>query len=264
VKRRALLLVLVVFGSGCAAGRVAMPGGRPVPEGVRAAVLASLRERNETLSSIKGFATVRYGSALFGARGETAFAVQGPDRFRVDGLADFGLYQSQMASDGRTLRIVWPLDGLYFEGEAAPESFGRYLRVGLPPETIAGILLGRVPLDGGEDFDVRAGRGGRYVVRGGRLAAVVERRDGENCLPVEYTVTDGEGRPVYRVAFSDYVREGRALWFADRMTARFWGTEDVPARSRIEVAFKEIEINPKIDAKLFLLKIPPDAKPVSD
>lgn len=264
MKRWAWLPLLVLFWSGCAGTRGAVPRGGPVSEDVRAGVLASLRERNESLRSLRGLATVRYGSALFGTRGETAFAVQGPDRLRIDGLADFGLYQSQLATDGRTLRIVWPTDRRYFEGAATPETFGRYLLVGLPPETVVGILLGEVPLGhGDEGLIVRMGKGGRYVVTGGGLTAVVEPKDGVY-LPLEYTVTDGRDRPVYRVAFTDYAQEGRPLWFADRMTARFWETAAGAPKARIEIGFKEIEINPKVDAKLFELKIPKDAEPVSD
>lgn len=268
MKRWAWLPLLVLCWSGCAGTRAAVPRGgpgSPVSEGVRAGVLASLRERNAALGSLRGFATVRYGSALFGARGETAFAVQGPDRLRIDGLADFGLYQSQMASDGRTLRIVWPSDGRYFEGAPTPETLGRYLLVGLPLETVVGILLGKVPLggDGDTGLSVRMGKGGRYVLSGEGLTAVVDSKDGVY-LPVEYTVANDEGRPVYRVAFADYAHEDRPLWFADRMTARFWETGASRTKARIEVGFKEIEINPKIDAKLFELKIPKDAEPVSD
>jgi hypothetical protein len=235
-----------------------------VPDEVRDGILASLRERNEGLVALRGLATVRYGSPLFGVRGETAFAVSSPDRLRVDGLAEFGLYRSQMASNGRTLRILWPSEGVFFEGAASDEAFGRYLLVGLPPETIVGILLGELPLGEADSaFSVRQSKGGRYVIAGAGLEAVVERKGGDY-LPVEYTVTDGDRRPVYRVAFAGYERAGRPLWFADRISARFWERAASRTKARIEVRFQSIEINPKIDAKLFELKIPNDAERVSD
>jgi hypothetical protein len=270
---RRIFLAILFLAGGCAGTR-GPASGPSVPEATRHEILGALKERNEAVSALRGFATVRYGSSLFGARGETAFAVRKPDRLRIDGLADFGLYHSRLALDGRALTILWPSDNRYFEGAATPESLARYLLVGLPPETIVAILLGVVPVRE-DDPGLRVmtlRKGAQFIVRGERVEAVVEPRDvpagARTYVPVQYTVTDVDGHPVYRVGFDDYSREGRPLWFADRMTARFWENGPSRTKARIDVRFKEIEVNPQInsktDAKLFELKIPKDAQRVSD
>lgn len=254
-------ILFLLLAAGCAGTR-GPSAVRSVSEALRDRMVASLVQRNEAVRSLRGEATVRYGGKVFGLRGETAFALTKPDRLRIDGLAEFGVYSSQLALKGDALTILWPTDQLYFSGEAAPETFGRYLLIGLPSETVLNILAGAVPLRG-DDPELRVVSKGRnfFAIYGTRLEVLVDERGGA-LRPVSYTVTDSQGAPVYRVAFEyDPQAEGE---FPRKLSARFWENGPSRTKARVEIEYKDVEINPKLEDKLFTLKIPKDAEPVSE
>jgi outer membrane lipoprotein-sorting protein len=257
---RAVLILIVM--AGCAGPRSAVRGAM-APDSVRARVLSSLRERNAVLKGLRGLADVRLGTSLFGARGQVAFVIQKPNRLRINTMTDFGVDQSQLALNGGTITILWPSSHRYFQGDATPESLARYVGLGLSPETVVDILLGVVPVGGDSGLAVyEAGKGGEYLVKGDGIEAKVETQD-DTFIPVRYTVLSDKGRPVYRVAFTNYSKEGRPSWFADRMAAQFWKEAPSRTKARIEIDYKEIEINPKLDLKPFEIKIPNDADRVT-
>lgn len=230
----------------------------PLVRALRHEVISSLRGRNDAIRSLRGFADVRYGSSVFGARGETAFAIQKPYRLRIDGLSDFGLYNSQLVLAHGDLVILWPAENSYYRGLATPEAMHRYLLVNLRPEVAIEILLGVVPLEDEEDYGVRKIRKGEGIFLMGRRGEMtVELREGAY-LPVQYTAYDVDGSNQYRLHYSDYRREGD-VWFAGRLQAKF-----TSPRSRIEILYKEVEINPAIDKTLFEIKIPDGAKEIKD
>lgn len=261
--KKVLVALTLMFAAGCAGtrGRIAGPA---VPEPLRSEIVASLVARNATVNALRGEATVRYGGKVFGARGETAFALKRPARLRIDGLAEFGVSSSRMAVNGRALTILWPADNLYFDGDASPEAFARYVLIGLPAETIVNILAEVVPVRADDPGLRVASKGtGVFGVRGDRVEALVEARGGDY-LPSSYTVTDEDGAPIYRVSFSGYEKTGDRPWFANKMSARFWENGPSRTKARIEVTYKDLEFNPKLDDKLFELKVPKDAERVSD
>lgn len=261
--KKGLAALLILLAAGCAGtrGRVAGPA---VPGPLRSEIVASLVARNAALNALRGEATVRYGGKVFGARGETAFALSRPGRLRIDGLAEFGVYSSQLALSGNALTILWPSDNRYFSGAASPEAFARYVLIGLPSETIVNILAGAMPVRA-DDPGLRVAAKGRgvFIVRGERVESVVEAR-GSDYVPLRYTVTDLDGAPIYQVNFAEYEKSDGTPWFANKMTARFWDNGPSRTKARIEVTFKDLEINPKLDDKLFELKVPKDAERVSD
>jgi hypothetical protein len=254
-------MVLLLMMSACAGPRAAVQKGRPAPEGVRGHLLDSLRDRNQALRSLRGLADVRFSRSVFGLRGEAALVVEGPDHLRAESLTDFGVAQSMLTVDGRAVTILWPTENRYFEGPATPETLARYAGIGLEPETIVEILLGELPLTGKEP-DVFV-TGGGYLLKGDGFEALIDEREGAY-VPRQYTVLSGAGRPVYQVVFDGYSKEGRPLWFADRMKARLWKEGFSRTNGRVEIDYRDLEINPKIDAKVFHLKVSEDAQRVSN
>src|SRR5579885_1884638 len=89
---------------------------------LRHEAFVAIRSRNESLRSLKGLATVRYGSKLFGVKGDTAFAMEKPGDLRIDALSDFGTFASQVIFSRGRLLILWPSQNHYFEGAADREA----------------------------------------------------------------------------------------------------------------------------------------------
>src|SRR5262249_2571235 len=115
---------------------------------------------------------------------------------------------------------------------------------------------------GDDSWRVTLSDRGDYLVKGEGLEASVEESGGE-FVPQSYTVFSAERRPMYRVAFDGYSKEARPLAFADRLTVRLWKEGEGRTKARIDVVYRDLEINPKIDPKVFDLKIPNDAEPIS-
>jgi outer membrane lipoprotein-sorting protein len=251
--------------SACAGTRVSTRPGREVAAETKARVLTGLKARNESLKSLKGFATVRYGAGIFSGRGEAAFLTESPNRARIDALTDFGVSQSQLALSDDRLTVFWPSASQFFEGEASPERLAAYAGVGLSPDVLVGILLGKIPLGDREDdsWRVTLSDAGDYRVKGEGLEVTAQEIGGE-FVPQSYTVFSAEGRPVYRVSFEGYSKDGRPVNFADRVTARMWKEGESRTKARIDVVYRDLEINPKVDPKVFELNIPNDAQRVSE
>lgn len=266
MKRTIAIVALVFVTAACAGPTKAVRVGPEVPEATKVRVLSALRERNGELRSLKGLASVRYGAGIFGGRGEAAFVVDAPDRARIDTLTDFGVAQSQLALNRGRLTVLWPAAFRYFEGDADAETLGRYAGIGLSPETLIGILLGKIPLGGKTDADtprVYESGPGAYVVKADGLEAKVIESAGA-LVPESYTALSAEGRPVYRVAFDGYASEDGRPPFPERLAARLWKEGESRTKAKIDVEYRDLEINPKIESKTFELKIPDEAEPVSE
>jgi hypothetical protein len=271
VKKSAFVWVAVVLISACAGP------GKPRPERARpeqspeqsnvtpdiGTILASLRSHNAAIAGLRGLATIRFGGALFGARGETSFAAKRPGWLRVDALSDFGGFLSQIALRGGDLTIFWPNEGSYYRGRADAETMARYLRVRAKPEEAVDLLLGIVPLADEGSYVIKGfgngkGQGERYLLKSPAGELSVESCGGncEGYRPLRYMAFRGKGRD-YVVDYSDYGDASPGV--PARIEARFFD----PA-SRIRVEYRDLEVNPKLDGKLFELKIPDDATPVMD
>lgn len=221
-------------------------------------VFSSLQRRNDAVRSLRGFANVRYGSTVFGARGETTFAIKKPYHLRIDGLSDFGLYNSQLAIVRGDLMILWPGDNSYYRGFANQQVMERYLMVDLGPEQTIALLLGLIPLEVEEEYGVRElKKGGKFLLQGEHGEVIVESKDGFY-LPTQYTAYDTDGLIKYRIDYLDYRRESD-VWFAGRLLVKF-----LDPRSRIEIFYREVEINPTLEDKLFEIVLPRDAKRLND
>ncbi len=92
----------------------------------------------------------------------------------------------------------------------------------------------------------------------GELVVVQKGQKAGETVPLRFTATDFGGGRRYTVTYEDY-RDAGGLLFPHRLTARFWDPS-----SRLEIQYHEVELNPSLDAGLFKLKIPDDAKPIEE
>ena len=225
---------------------------------LRHELVEALRVRNQRIRSLRGLATVRYGSKFFGAHGEAAVVIRRPSEIRIDALSEFGLNDSQLVASQGDLVIFWETDNRYFRGLASREHFARYLNVSLDPESVIRLMTGVVPVEAEEDYFLQTRKKGAEFFLKGRIGEVaLEQRD-SSYVPVRYTAYDVDGTRDYLVSYEDYREEG-GTWFPNRLAARFWDPH-----LRVEILYHGVEINPAIDKKTFELKIPDDATLISD
>lgn len=257
--RKTILLFLVFCAVGCASLRGHPPSREAVfSRELRRELVGTLKARNDRIRSLRGLATVRYGSRLFGARGETAILTRLPSDLRIDGLSEFGLYDTQLVSSGGQLTIYWAGDNHFYRGLASREQFARYLSVSLNPEEAIFLLAGKIPLEGEEDYVLETRKKGRALTLRGRKSDIELERRETAYFPVRFTAYDVDGSHDYVVAYDDF-QELAGTWFPNRLVARFHEPS-----LKIEVHYRGVEINPPIDKGLFQLKIPDDAIQVKD
>jgi outer membrane lipoprotein-sorting protein len=221
-------------------------------------IFESLKTRNLAVKSFRGLAEVRYGSRLFGSRGETAILIKIPSDLRIDGLSEFGLHDSQLVSSKGDLVIYWAGDNHYYRGLATREQFARYLNVSLEPERAILLISGMIPLEEEEDYILETRKKGKLFVMRGRSSEVEIVQKDSSYLPTRYTAYDINGSRDYLVSYDDF-RETGGYWFPNQLLARFWDPS-----LKIEIRYRGVEINPPIDQNLFKLKIPGDAIPIPD
>ncbi len=253
------VFLIVLLGSGCATSPTRKAAKGPsFNEELRHQLVERFKEGNRSLKTMRGEATVRFGSSLFGSRGETAILIKRPHWLRVDGLSDFGLNGLQLVVSNGDLTIYWGSDNRYYRGLAGREQLARYLSFSLDPERMIDLLTGIIPLEDEADYTLKSRQKGKEVLLKGWASELLSVRKGSFYLPLRYTAYDVDGSKDYVVSYDDYKEEG-GHWFPNRVVARFWDP-----RLRIEVRYRGVELNPEIDKTLFELKIPEDAKRVTD
>ncbi len=267
MRRRDRAIIGCVLGcllivSGCASLRRAGEGSKYVEGAVggdlRREILTDLRGREREMQSLKTMATVRYGSRIFGVHGETAIVVKRPFYMRLDGISDFGQYDSQVSLTRGDLTIYWSGEDLYYKGLASPDSLGRFLQVTLLPEAALDLVMGLVPLEDEAEYRVRQGKKeGTWILTGQRGEITAGRENGR-FVPYAYAGLGVNGKREAFFEFMDYRTEGRSL-FSHRRRIRF-----LHPSSKLEVDFHGVELNPKVRESVFELSIPSHAKRLQD
>jgi len=254
-KALAVVLFHVLFFAGCAGVSKQVPKlSEAAARDLVHQAVDFLKKRDASLQGLRGLASVRYGSNLFGVHGETAFAVRRPGQLRIDALSDFGSFASQVILSRGRLLIVWPSENTYFEGVADRGAMERFLSVGLEPDEMIDVLMGAVPLESEDRYRIVRADEKEIVVRGERRELWLERSEGR-FLPIKIVGLDERGKMRYQAKYGHY-RDHEGRLFPVKLSAEFW-----EPRSRIEIQFKDIELNPKVENKIFRQEIPANATP---
>jgi outer membrane lipoprotein-sorting protein len=249
--RGALLLSLAV--AAACARRAPPPDLSPDP----AALLAEVERTQARVQRVSGEARVKILSP--GGDGTvTQFVVaERPDRLRLDTLDFFGNPAAVLVTDGGRFALLDLRKGVFFRGAATPENLARLLPLAIPAEELVLLLCGAAPIAAGRPTAVEPGDGVlRLTVE---AADRVQRLDvGAGAAVHASTVSALPGlspRPArYDVTF------GR---FRDRAGRPFPGTVRLEAPGsgvRVDLSWKEIEVNAVLPEGSFTLAPPPGAR----
>ena len=229
----AVVLALALAGCGLFARRPGLAPGTTIET-----LLAGLDARRAAVHSLRARAQIRSGLAQVWVR--EAVVVERPRAVRVDVLSPFGLALA-LGTDGSTLWVYPPQEGLRYEGEATPANLARFLGAAVSSEDLVDVLLGVPP----RRLPTAPPRS--EALRDGMLRVIVPFADGEQRLDfagrpaqlqrAEEARADG---PVMRIDFDDY-RNG----FPWRMD--IYGAEGSSASLR----YVEVEPNVAVDAAVF-------------
>jgi hypothetical protein len=213
---------------------------------------------------VRGSARVRITSPdLSGAVNEFA-AAEKPDRVHLETLDFFGNPAAVLVASGGRFAFLDARANVFYRGDATPENISRFLPVVIPVEELVTILGGAAPLLPGRPLDARVEDGlllltvglgdvGQRLAIGERATVAWSRIRRSEPLPGGGT---RETNPAYDLEFDG---------FEDLGTVRFPREVrlDAPsARSRVELRWRDLEVDPSLDPAVFRLEAPRGARVV--
>lgn len=251
-------LCLLFFLTSCAGFLGISPKEAPFSKTLRHEIFLALQGRETIIKTVQGDATARYGSKIFGARGDMAVLVKPPYQLRIDTLSEFGMYDAQLLLSNGELMIYWPDKNHYLQELATDDLMARYLAVSLDADATIAFLSGFVPLHEESRYTLREDPKKNEIVMVDDSSQLAVTRREDTYVPVRYTAYDPSGSRLYTVEFSDY-RKDETFWMTHQIKGQFKNPS-----SHIELQWGEVKVNAPMDKKSFEIQIPDDAYRVED
>lgn len=215
-----------------------------------APLIAKVKARDAAITSLSGALKIEAWQDGERIKLRQFFAVQAPDKLRIDLLSPFEQPLVTLTSDGRTLAIYDLEKKRFFRGPASNANLARLIPVKLAPDSLAALLRGTLPIIAHETATVAwDGEHGWY-----QLDLVGKsRRQRIHFEPEGLRITEarewrGETQ-IYRAQLGDWSGAGAtALPRRMRLTA--------PGDVRVDALVVDAEVNPELPAEAFVLPPP--------
>ena len=245
-----LCLLAVVAGPwGCAPGRLQLPtgSGAPFPDFSQAFQEATASCRGvRTLSAELGISGRAGGQKL---RGRVAAGIAAPAGIRLEGAAPFGPPVFILAADDARATLLLPRDNRVLTGERPAAILESLVGLDLSPADLLAILTGCV------EADPRLTGGSLYADGWAKVdlsdgAAAFLRRDAAGRWRVRAAT-----RPPLRIEYEGDASPPGAV----RISADTGGA----AATDLRIALSQPDFNVSLGPEVFVVKVPPDAHPIS-
>ncbi len=253
---RAALIVGISVAAGCTAAR---PGslGAPATLPSAAELESQLAARHDAVHSVRALAHLRYRDPEQSGTAREAILVERPDRLRVEVFSLLGSVFLVTTNAG-AITVYARQDNTVYRGAASPENLARYARVGLPVSDLIDLVLA-TPAPRPADQD----RVSFDTVRGAvRLVRTLADRQqsvwfSPASLPVAVEERGADGQLAWQATFGAYEDHG-GVPIATQLNV------ELPRWSRsLELALRDVDVNPPLDSALFAFHTPPGSKEVT-
>ncbi len=182
-----------------------------------------------------------------------AVEVAEPAMIYLETVDLLGTPRGTFATAGERFAFYRPDQHVFYTGPATGEMLGRFLPVALPPQDLANVLLGEIPLllDAEESRMEVDDVAGTYVIflRKGAVRQRVEVATRDLRLISVQT----RGRQAVDASFDDHEELLPGLIFPTTVVLR------VP-RSEVRVHYSNIRLNQEVNPDAFTLQAPPGAR----
>lgn len=225
-------------------------GGGPAP------LLARLAAEEKHLVSVRGLANVLYRGSAGSGSVIQAIVIAPPDRARLESLTPFGTTALVLTIHGDDLRVHSLLRHEYGVGRANRETLARVAKVSLPPGPLLRLLAGLPPLalspeDPRVKSSVDAGAIRVDSVDGVYWQHLWMAADGSG---VDHGELGEAAGPILRFQFGDRQPVDSATFpFEIRL-------EGIATETALIIRYQTIRLNLPVEADLFELPPPTDAK----
>jgi len=222
-----------------------------------AALLAQVEGTQARVERVRGQARVKLESRAGNGTVTQFVDAERPDRLRLETLDFFGNPAAVLVADGGRFALLDLREGVFLRGAATPENLARLLPLAMPAPELVELLCGAAPLVAGRPVSVEAGDGvARLTLEGQDRLQVLDVGAGAAVHASRVLARPALPAPQdrYDVAFDRFEeRAGRP--FPARVRLRAPG-----AGVRVELSWKEIEVNGVLPEGTFGIVPPPGAR----
>ncbi len=250
-RTNALCLVALTWLAGCALP-VRSPkvdaGDLPRPSDVQAA----LSTRRQALNGLRTLARLRFTDRDGSQSARQALIVERPSSLRLEILSLVGPV-FLFATNGESLTALEPSEAKFYRGRATAANLLRYGHVPVPLDELVDVLLATPSIPPNADLRVAANDSG--------IGATIEATSANSDLRLSWAAPhgliaaerrDADGEVLWQATYGDYtVIDNLAIAAAIAL--------EIPTTGqRLELNFRDPEVNPTLDPGLFALQIPPN------
>jgi outer membrane lipoprotein-sorting protein len=213
-------------------------------------LLQTLARRDKELTSLRSLASVYYNGPDARQSFQEVVVVKRPDRLRLETLYPLGVLMIVTASP-EDLTVYHTREGVFYHGKS--DNLWRFTRIPLNVAETASLLMGLPPGTKGQWRHE-----GPTIVRdaGGGWKETVAFQQGEP-LPIRWQLLNPSGGVELVAEFGDYTQTAAGP-FPIRIAL-----ENPTQKRRIEVTYKDPEVNADLPPTLFVQKKPDNAREVA-
>jgi hypothetical protein len=212
----------------------------------------SLAGRLRDFRSLRSLASVSYrGSAGRGSFDE-AILVERPTRLRLETLSSLGAL-AVVTVNGSEIRGLHPREGLFVRGKPTKSNLLRYTRIPLELSEITALLMGLPPVDSDAGWEISGNSLTRKLDAGGKETITFDSALG---VPTKWERAGPTGTSQLSALFADFF-SSPAGPFPLRVSFEARAEE-----TRLEIRYREPEINVELAANLFSQEKPANAKEI--
>lgn len=215
-----------------------------------AAVLLKLvQQAEERVLSVKGEAKIKVESPQGNGVVTLFIALQRPSLIHLEQLNFFGKPDAVLVSDGKRFGLYQAQEGKYYQGPASAQNLSRFLPIILPAEELVALMLGqapRIPADSSMLTVDQNAKAYRLELKKGDVTQTLL------VDPKTYRVKQSQVRGVnaYDLLFDDFSDVGAATYPRKVLL-------HAPAgNTKLELLYKDVELNPEPDLTLYDLEAP--------
>jgi len=237
---------------GCASLAPRVPEVFPEERRPAQELAQSLIQRTAELKSLRTLAGVYYSGSDGKGSFQEVVLVHRPDRLRLETLSPMGALLILTASADE-IAGFHTREGVFYRGKSSPENLYRFTQIPLGVEEVTAVLMGLPPVAGEGEWKNEGPSIGRDL--GGGWKETVTFHPSQ-LLPIRWQRLDPAGRVEMSARFSDFTTTP-AGQFPLKIVL------EAPAQqSRLEITYKEPELNVDLAAALFIQQKPESAREV--
>ncbi|MGH7767250.1 MAG: DUF4292 domain-containing protein [Candidatus Binatia bacterium] len=252
--RAEYLVLATVFAalSGCASLAPRAPEVFPEERRPAQELVQGLVQRNAELKSLRALAGVYYSGSDGKGSFQEVVLVHRPDRLRLETLSPMGAVLILTAS-GDEITGFHTREGVFYRGKSTVENLYRFTQIPLAVEEVTAVLMGLPPVKSEGDWR----KEGPSIERdlGGGWKETVTFHPSQ-LVPIRWQRLNPAGKVEMSARFSDFTTMP-AGQFPLKIVL------EAPAQQRrLEITYKEPELNVDLASALFIQQKPENAREV--